>query len=91
MRAANSSHVISAKPGRLAHFRAVQVVIALPSMVHRPGSSNTLPEQAKNNAVEPSLFEHDEPQNDTDTKSLKLYASTKVEQVPMKATEDTPA
>ena len=91
LRAAKSSHVVSAKLGRLAHFRAVQVAIALPSMGHSPESSNTLPEEVKINAVEPSLFEHDEPQNDADIETLKLDASTEVEQVVMKTTEDTPA
>ena len=47
-------------------------------------------EEVKINAVEPSLFEHDEPQNDADIETLKLDASTEVEQVAMKTTEYTP-
>ena len=90
LRAPKSSHVVSAKLGRLAHFRAVQVTIALPSMGHSPESSNIFPEEVKINAAEPSLFEHDEPLNDADIEALKLNAAPEVEQVAIKTTEYTP-
>ena len=81
LRAANSSDIISAKLGRLAHFRAVQVDIAVPSVDHLTASSITEPKQIKNNAEEPKLFERDDPKNITDPERPKLDAPIAENQV----------
>ena len=91
LRAANSADVIPAKLGRLAHFRAVQVDIAVPSIDHLTKRSNTEPNQIKNNEVEPNLLGYDEPKTVADPEPPKLESPTAENQVAVEFTENFPA